>query len=422
MERGHSSLAQRLASLSGFAIVIASLVAALPARASAAENGLKVGAGRLHPYLDIEGRYDTLAGYVEDTSGTEPRLIPTGDLILRYRPGFKLDVPSDVLTFSLGGNVEYVHYLGIESEGTAEQSRFGGQGDLSLLFNGKGVVAVEVADSYVRSDRSSNLALGVGTVVDHNDARLKLIIAPGGGALVFEPGYTLGYEHYVDRPGALPEGCTSGDPSCDSNAVSKLDYLQHTADLDVRWRFLPKTSVVLDSSYSLRGYLDDATASQDSQNVKALAGIVGLLFPKIAVTAKAGWGQQIGAGYASVVGTGEVAYLLSEQADVRLGYVRTFEPSPSAGGYYSDDRGYVGGKALLGGKLTMKADASYDYIDFGGTRFDSQVTAGVAPSFEFTDWLNAGLGYQLTWRDSTDDRIGFDFVRHEAIARVQLIY
>jgi len=404
------------------ALFAALVLVALPARAAAAENGLKIGAGRLHPSFDLEARYDTLAGYVGNTENGEIVLRPTGDLILRYRPGLKLDVPSDVLNFTLGGNVEYVHYLGLEAEGTSAQSRLGGQGDLTLLFNGKGVVAIEVADSFIRSDRTSNLALGVGTVVDHNDARLRAIIAPGGGALAFEPGYTLGYEHYVARDGALPEGCAEGDPTCDSSAVSRLDYLQHTADFDIRWRFLPKTSLVLDSSYAYRAYLDDATAALDSQNVKAMAGVVGLVVPRIAVTAKAGWGQQLGSGYQSVIGTGEFTYLLSELADVRLGYARTFEPSPSTGSYYSDDRVYSGAKALLGGRLQLKADAAFDYVDFGGTRFDKQVVAGLAPSVEVTEWLNGGVGYQITWRDSTDDRIGFDFIRHEVVARVQFVY
>ena len=407
----------------GVAALVA-LVLLVGAPARAAENGLKVGEGRLHPFFEIESRYDSLAGYVGSGETSEDvRLVPVADLILHFRPGLRLDVPSEVAAVAVAGNVDYALYTGIEDAGTREQSRLQADADLGVTFNPNGAVYVHLGDHFARSDRTSNLALGVGTVTDFNEARFKLGFQPGGKALVVEPGYTLAFEHFEQRDVVLPENCTPGDPTCDPSAAGQFDYLQHTAHLDARWKFLPKTAVVFDGQLGFRGYLQPTQSQFGTANLKTMVGLTGLVSTKVALTAKAGWGDQLaGSGYKSVIGQLELAYLFSEQAQTRVGYVRTFEPSPGPDLFFGDDRAYLDVRALLGGRLTLHGHGAFDYITFGTGRVDSQVTASLGPDYEITDWLNAGIGYQLGYRESSDDRIGFDYVRHEAFARVQVIY
>ncbi|HEY1334332.1 MAG TPA: hypothetical protein VGF31_08755, partial [Myxococcaceae bacterium] len=74
-------------------------------------NGIRVGPGRLHPYFDLEGRYDSAAIY-QPVSATDPTLELKPEILMHFRPGFRLDVPGTDVTFGLNGYYDYVWYTG----------------------------------------------------------------------------------------------------------------------------------------------------------------------------------------------------------------------------------------------------------------------------------------------------------------------
>src|SRR5512138_3786436 len=89
-------------------------VAAAPAGASPG-NGIRLGGseGRLHPYLEVEGRWDSNVFF----SSTGAAI---GDLILHFRPGFTVNVPSETVAVDLDGKLDWAQYLGVDSADTRD--------------------------------------------------------------------------------------------------------------------------------------------------------------------------------------------------------------------------------------------------------------------------------------------------------------
>ena len=413
-------------------------LAAMPWAATAEENGIRVGDGRLHPYFEFETRYDSLVGYVGEDDGA--KLTPYGDFGLHYRPGFTLEVPSERVQLDVAAHLDLIQYLGAEHEGTTEQNRLQAEADAAATFNPNGSVYFKVEDTFRRGDRTSMLVLGVGSITDYNLARFRVGIQPGSKTLVIEPGYSLAYEHFEHSEGALKASCADNDPSCDPDSVSAFDYLAHTVHLDATWKFLPKTALVFDSAFTSRSYIgeiegEDGTMERPlekfgTDNLRIMAGLAGMITPKLSLTLKAGWGDQLqNEGFAGVIGQAEAVYRFSEQMEARAGYLRAFESHPGRSLYYSDDRVYGNVRLGFGEKLEIIGQASYDAIGFGDEakdRSDDLVTLALGPSYRITPWLTGAVGFAhsaRTTRLEEDQRSGLiDYNRQEVYARVTATY
>ena len=69
----------------------------------------------------------------------------------------------------------------------------------------------------------------------------------GGGALTISPGYHLILETF--------SALINGPVGAGATTPSALNYLSHRITLENRWRFLPKTAVLLDGEFGFRQYL-----------------------------------------------------------------------------------------------------------------------------------------------------------------------
>src|SRR5512132_3356813 len=102
-------------------------LAAAPAGASPG-NGIRLGGaeGRLHPYLDLEARWDSNVNFATSTpalEGATPQGKVLGDLILHVRPGFTLKVPGELVAVELDANADWAQYLGLEDPDTRDLSK-----------------------------------------------------------------------------------------------------------------------------------------------------------------------------------------------------------------------------------------------------------------------------------------------------------
>lgn len=415
--------------------LVALVLAVAPWVAGAEMNGLRVGEGRLHPHLEVESRYDSLVGWVGELKPASDfsTLTAYGDLGMHYRPGFVLEVPSEAVALSLSATVDVVQYMGMENPGTTAQNWVGAEAGGSAIFNPKGNISFGVEDTFRRSDRTSMLVLAVGTITDYNLARLRLGIRPGSGALLIEPGYSMAFEHFEWETGAISADCTRGDPTCDPQAVSALDYQMHTVHLDATWKFLPKTSFVLESSLGVRKWIGEQETNDgtvltydrfDTKNLKVLAGLTGLITDKLTLTVKGGWGDQLGkAGFKSVIGQVEAGFQPSEQLELKAGYLRTFEPLLGPSLAYTDDRVHASLRTAFGERLALLGEVSYDTIGFDRNRTDHLLRLSVAPSYVITRWLSASVGLARTGRDSSlTDAEMVDYTRLEYYARLRASY
>jgi hypothetical protein len=385
-------------------------------------NGIKVGSGRLHPYFDLETRLESGVGYFATpgidpaTGGVSPD--PSGELAMHFRPGFRLDIPSSKLAFNLGGNLDYVMYTGLLTPNSGAASRLEGAANLLVRLNPEAPLSLELSDQLTRSDRTRTAAIGAGVISLFNEARVKLPLRPGGGAVELAPNAAYAVEFFEPLGAMAPMDCT--ELVCSPLDAAQFDYGNLHLGMEGRWRFLPKTAVVLDSGVDLRSYFNDG--SPDAALARAMVGVAGLVSPKIAVMAKAGWGQDFAiTGGGSFLAQLEGTYLYSATLSFKGGYLRTLEPV-AAYGLFTDNRGYAEARALFGGKLTMHAGASVDFLSFSDERTDTLIQVNAGPEYQFSPWLKVAAGYSLGARSSSAPGGGLNYTRHEGYARLSVTY
>jgi hypothetical protein len=168
-----------MTSTSSAASLLAALLALAAAPAGASPgNGIRLGGseGRLHPYLDLEGRWDSNVFYTPDDRSV-------GDFILHVRPGFQLDVPAEPVAVKLGGNLDWAQYLGQNDSNTSDLSKLYAQAALGVSVNRRGMVGLELDDEFRRSPSTSAFVLDGAVIANYNALRLKVPFRPGGGAL-----------------------------------------------------------------------------------------------------------------------------------------------------------------------------------------------------------------------------------------------
>lgn len=411
--------------LRGIAIAALAVVCSLsPARSSAqapvlpAENGIKMGEGRVHPYFDTELRFDSAALAVVPRGAPAPTSVAP-EVIGHFRPGFRLEVPSSFTDFSLNANVDYVWYTGLLSPSSGRASRLEAGADLAAVFNKTGAVSFELADRFSRSDRTTNAAVAVGVLSLFNEVRAALSIRPGGGALELTPSGAYALEFFSP---ILPD-----EPGCGAAGCAIFNYQNIRAGLAGRYRFLPKTALILDVTYDVRSYFSTAN-NQAAQLLKAQTGLAGLISPKIALLLKAGWAQDFVGAARTVVGHAELSYLINDRSNVKFGYLRSIEPVPVFGSF-GDDRGYVETNLVFAEKLRIHGYAAFDYLSYYGTatagsgRNDTIVTFTLSPEYSFTRWFKGAVAYTLSVRGS--DRATsatLNFTRHEGLIRATFQY
>lgn len=383
-------------------------------------NGIKVGEGRLHPYFDLELRFDSAAGFF-NTTGTALELKP--EAVTHFRPGLKLDVPGQSVALNLDGNVDYLWYTGLLTSGSSSASRLQAAADASALFNPGGNLELDLSDHFARSDRTHNTALGVGVLSLFNEALAAIPIRPGGRALEIVPAVGFSFENFKSISGAPVPGCS--DITCDPAQVGAMNYQNLRFNLDARWRFLPKTAFTLNSQLDSRSYSAGTSGNPPATLLKASVGLAGLISTKVATVARVGWGHDLqSSGAHTLIGQLEFNYLVNELSHVKFGYLRNLEPVPTFG-IYGDDRAYLETRFFLSGRMTFRGYAAFDYLTFysNSGRKDSNATLDLGPEYQLTPWLIGAVGYVLNARASNlSNAASVNFTRHEAYVRATFIY
>ncbi|HLL00319.1 MAG TPA: hypothetical protein VK539_07010 [Myxococcaceae bacterium] len=414
-----------------WALIALVLVMLGPAMAGAQEppvpaggNGLKVGDGRLHPFFTLETRLDTGVGYFLNDETPNPDDIRddlSSEVVLRLRPGLRLDVPSSKVALTASAQAEYVLYTGLLEKQSTYGSHLEGEANLSAHFNPEGQVGFVLADQFIRSDQTRNAALGAGVLSLFNELRANLPIRPGGGAIEVTPEAAWGVEFFSPIGLAIPVGCVEG--VCDPITVDTFDYNNLRVGLDGRWRFLPKTALVLDTDLDFRSYFEGT--NPNAVLLRTMAGLAGLVSAKIAVNAKLGWAHNFGpTGGSTLIAQLEGTWLYSPTMTIKGGYYRTLNPV-AAYGLFRNDRFYAETRALFGGKLVLHAYGAVDLLGFYSPttpRSDSLVTLDLGPEYQFKPWLVGAAGYLLSVRSSSLAGRGVNYSRNEFYLRLTLVY
>lgn len=393
-----------------------------PAAARAEGNGLLVGeTARLHVGLDLEGRYDSLAAQ-GGIGQTRVPVVNPAELIAHLRPAVKLVAPGAELDFDARLLVDWSLYTGWISAQTRELSWLGVEAGAGLLAGKSGPLSLQLDEAFSRSDKSANPALGAGAITNRNVATARGSARPGGGAIEAGLGYSLAVETYeLYRTPTLGAGlpCT---PS--STPGASCDSLTHAVSLDGRWRFLPKTAVVLDASWARRVY--PGAGNVPTSPLRVQAGLAGLVTQKVRVVLKAGYVNLFadsGENFAGVAGLAEVSWSPTLTSKVTLAGQRTVEPVSDLYGWYDDWRASASGQIQLARRFELSGEGRIDALRYAnaGARADTQGSLELKLAVEILRELRATTGCVLT-AHSSNAGPAFSYSRAEVYLRATVAY
>lgn len=395
-------------------------VAAEAAADALAPVGIKIGEGRLHPYLDLEGRIDSQA--IVDPAGTG--YLP--EFIANFRGGLRFDLSTPSTLIAFNGNAGASWYTGALTGGASTQaSHFQTDVGISGAFNRDGALEFQIGDQLYRGPKASSPDPVVGILSLRNQATIAAPIHPGGKGIEITPKVAWGIEFFTPQT-----SCPNTDPAC-ATTVRQLDSNDLNFGLNGKWRFLPKTALTVDLDFGWRSYWNSTTHPQATL-LKGLAGLTGLITTKLSLVLMAGGGGDFRSGIATFIATGELGWTPLENLRLRVGYVRTLQPVASSG-IYGDDRPYLGVNLTFFRRLQIALSGSFDWLTFYGPvtagaltiqREDYLVSADISPTVIITSWFSVSASYILSVRGNNRGApAGFvPYTRHEGVLKLSFQY
>lgn len=373
---------------------LAALLAGASSTALAAPgDGIRLGGseGRLHPFIELEGRRDSKA-YIDPAGGQD-----FADTIIHVRPGLTLAVPGEMTAVELSAKLDVVQYMGSDDPVTKDLNRVYAEAELGVTVNRQGAVGFELDDTFRRSNRPQALSISTGVVSNYNLLDVRVPWRPGGGALTLHANGGWALETYE----ALVTGasCPGPDPIC---ALADLGYNELRAGAGAAWKFLPRTSALLEAGYFKR--IPKDSAKPDPAGYRVSTGLTGLVTPHIAATLKAGYGSTTAVGAVPALRTwlaaAECEWLPSETTSVKLGYGHDLAVDPTT--LYTVDRLSLGARQLVASRFALALTGSWELLDYASSP-ETTTIVRVSPSVgvEVTRWLRTELAYAYTDRSAS---------------------
>jgi len=348
------------------------LLGALPLRAHAQTQpwlsdrrygegiGVRVGNLELHPGISGEVGYDSnyFLRAKEENPIAAYRFRVTPSITLetlgqQRREGLTPSVQAP-LQFNAGAYASYNELVAADSKYSSQvsnQRNLDAGANLGLNIFPVGRVGIDGYGNFVRTIQPSN-DTDVANAFNRDTFRAGagLTWRPGGGLFSWRAGYEFMYNYFEEDP------------------FKPLNNYQNQVNLRGNWRFLPRTSLTYDGSYTWISYAKN-TEQSDGAIVRSQIGINGLITDDFGFLGRIGWAGtfydqfagQKEAQFDSVVGQAEVKWYLGGQTHntdaltapvglswVALGYTRDVQNSYLAD-FYQRDRGYAQLTYLLGG-------------------------------------------------------------------------
>lgn len=410
------------------------ILAATPAQA-ALGNGIRVGGseGRLHPFVELELRYDTNVAYFMDVPGVTTS---TGDLILHVRPGLQLSVPGDTVAVELRAVLDWAQYFGVKDSRGTELSQLYANASLGVGFNRKGQVGFEIDESYVRSNQANVYSIAAGVISNFNDLKLSLPWRPGGGAMTA----TLSGDWVVESFDAFKPGpsCDPAlNPYCNSSYLSDIGYNNLVAGLGLNWKFLPKTAALADFSWFDR-IPNSSLYSIGGTGMRAQFGLSGLVTTHFAATLKGGYGTTLDltldpasgpkpSNYGTWLATVALEWIPSAFSTLKLtaNHDLGFDPGITYA-LYGITHLSLDGKSRLNSTFSAGLLVDYALLAYQDAASTGTQVFTVKPALQadLARWLMVELAYQYTNRatDLANPPPGWEYSKQEVWLRGVFTY
>ncbi len=368
-------------------------------------EGIKAGDFVLHPEATALVGYDS--NYFQrsgDNYGAESPIVSAWRF--RLRPAIEASnmdprgtrAAAPRLRLSLGGYAAYNELT--QANSTNPSADLGAQRNIELgalgaaVYNADGQFSPDFGGSFERLIEPSNTADSY-SAWDRDSLKLRTGLSwiPLPSVFRWRLGYGFTYNWF------------------EADAFQNLDNVQHVVESTGSFRFLPRTALLYDARYAWLRYTANNAGHNNGESITSHIGIRSLITQQVLALALVGWSSSFytpsGGGaaynYDSIVGQGEVRYLLRPDAKLQAGEVPTGIPSVGAGvsrsysvsyigDYYEQTRFYVDGSARVGQRLSLDATASYARITRPPVQAGLNVVAGPA---ENRVSLTVGAEYTL---------------------------
>jgi hypothetical protein len=374
----------------------------LPDRAYGEGEGLRVGNLELH--MGAEGQLGYDSNYFLRSSSEGPLSV----YVIRVTPSISVatlgpqrreaggaSAPTDI-TFRGGAYVSENQLIAADSkQSTAvhNQSNWDGGADFALNVFPAGRAGIDIYADGIRAIQPSN---DVNTENAFNRDSFRagagLTWRPGGGLFDWRAGYEFSYNYF------------------EKSAYNDLNNYQDALNMRGRWRFLPRTALLYDGSYTWIRYPNTGSNSPDgTQNDGAILqsqiGINGLVLTRLSVLALVGWtgtfydtkGTETPQQFDSLTGQLELKWFISGGQEslnagsvpvglsyASLGYTRGVSNS-YLGNFYQSDRVYASISYLLGGVFDATLSGGIANLSFPTSFFADGVVQQPAFSEQRAD-------------------------------------
>jgi hypothetical protein len=405
--------------------------------------GIRVGNLELHPGVAAELGYDSnyfqRSGEDEEPTIAAYRLRLTPSISLSTLGGRRLGLnpgPPPAFTFRASAYASYNELFAADSDYSEEVSD---QRHVDVGVSLNAVVApqrpfsLDFIGEYQRVGEASNDP-DTQFAFDRGTARggAGLTWRPGGGLFDWRVGYDVVYNYF------------------ESDNYELLENVQQTLSTRGRWRFLPRTALAYDGSYTFVRYmLDDPFLPQNGDILRSRIGLTGLITNRLAFLGMIGWLATFYPGVPenadTPIGQAELKYFIMASptvdptaatlglSSIAVGYNRDVSNSYLAA-YYVRDRIYANFSYFFGGVVLASLEGGYSFIsnpedvefeESQQQRFDARLFA----EYRLSDivGLNATVRYDSNSGDQVRSLNGalvedIDFQRWQAYAGVRVFW
>jgi hypothetical protein len=404
--------------------------------------GIRAGNFELHPSIGAEFGYDSNYFRASEAEGTVDvlRLRVTPSITMGNLGSARRNAPTPPdVTFAASAYAAYNEIFPLDSENAdaAEQRNFALGADAKVNVFPARKVGFDLLAAYIRAidtDGRGDDLTSEGFTRDTLRGGAGVTWRPGGGLFEWRNGYTITYHWF------------------ENDTYDALANAQHELNSKGRWRFLPRSSLLFDTSYTFVRYTDDTTTQTDGDAVRAKVGFHGLVTYHLSLLGLVGWGASFyeprAQGIAprqfdSLMASAEARWFIQPRPDlekatiasgltsIALGYTRSFSNS-YYGSFYQRDRGYLQFSMFLVGAISGGLEFGVSRIafpevvttnfqkdSFSQLRLDGRMFGEYRITNKFA--VNATLQYDQVNSEEVNGE-DLDYKRWQAYAGVRLFW
>ncbi len=426
-------------------ICVTAVVMLVAATASAEwGEGVRGGPFVLHPGVSLSAGFDSNLFY--SSPSDQDRMYQAPEGVLEPRLSIETEEGGD---WDLDGNaaVRWRHLFS-DDDRVRAQSGLSADLDATATWNAEGAFSLRFSEEFTRTHETPNYPSIQSINRIYNQAGIMAGLHPGGRVLETYVSYDFALHRYSER-------------------LSRLNRDAHQFGWHGHWAFLPKTALVAEADHRRIRYhhgehggpaisADGQMRNANSNPVRLLGGLEGLITERISVGLRGGYGwanYEVGPDHQNALARAEASYQFGNLAfdnRLRAGYDWDFSDS-RLGNFYTRHRilaGYEQG--FVENRLRFDLEASGEIRNYSDLEIDQVETelgeymlpedasdllfnVSASTDYELRDGWTVGARYrfranftddaiEVAGPDIADEQLLRDYNRHHLLLSTTLTY